>query len=747
MRENEERPREAEGLTRRGFIGGVTLGAIGVTAATVLPGCGPSAANTKPAEEKSMFIDQLNPQDDSYDKYTTDYAAIFSPIKVGKLTLKNRIIKCAAGSDTHSKVPPLSQNSIDYFTNFAKGGAAVVLMDGGVMAPYGFNGLKGTSFKTFDEATASAKIMSDAVHAAGAYVGFQMTTGSLGPAAAILQVDTLTVEQIHELTANFAAQALAAKKAGFDIVEFKGATSDDMNAFLTRRQNKRKDEYGPQTIESRSRWLCEIVQAIKAACGEDFVVATLINVYEENDAALGKNDKYLTVDESVEVAKLLEKAGVDWIQVRVGTPGLEPACWAPDQMHAGFRADGMTGFGTQFDYSRHFGGLQDGKHHGVGAFIPGAAKIKKAVSIPVGCAGYVDPRTAPDMINDAVKNGDIDLVFMNRPLTVDPELPNKLQAKKRDEVAPCTRCFHCHTAGIQPKEPELCRVNAATQRAYTPALPEGYVLAPTDAPKKVMVIGGGPAGMEAARRAAERGHKVSLYEKAGSLGGLMKTASAFKGTHERLGDLIAFLGKQQELNKVTVVTGKEVDAALVDAEKPDVVVVAVGGKRVSKFDGSKVESPNVMNLGKYDNAKVGEKVVILGAGAQAIDLTFYLLAQGKKVTMIHSDGAEKIDKEQSAHFRQYIPPHLYAQGVKIWSDSTVQKVVDGAVVIKTGAGIETTVACDTVLECWDMAENTTLADSLKGDYTVVSVGDCAKSDKHKNILYAIQAGYDAARSI
>ncbi|NTW29440.1 MAG: FAD-dependent oxidoreductase [Coriobacteriia bacterium] len=736
-----------EGLTRRGFIEGVTVAALGVTAASVLSGCGSSTTQTAAPAEKSMFVDTLNPQDTKYDTYTTDYAAIFSPIKVGSLTLKNRIIKTGAGSDTHSSKPPLSQNSLDYMTNFAKGGAAVVMMDGGVMAPYGFNGLTSTTFKTFDEATAGAKVMSDAVHAAGAYVGFQMTTGSLGPAAAILQVDTLSVAQIKQLTANFAQQALAAKKAGFDIVEFKGATSDDMNAFITRRQNKRKDEYGPQSIENRARWLCEIVQAMKAACGKDFVVSTLINVYEENDAKLGDNDKYLTVEESVEVAKLLEKAGVDWIQVRVGTPGLEPACWAPDQMHAGFHADGMTGYGTQFDYSSHFEGLQDGKHHGVGAFIPGAALIKKAVKIPVGCAGYMDPRTAPDLMNNAVKNGDIDLIFMNRPLTVDPELPNKLKAKKRDEVAPCTRCFHCHTAGISPKEPELCRVNAATQRAYTAALPEGYVLAPAKTVKNVMVIGGGPGGMEAARRAAQKGHKVTLYEKGTSLGGLVKTASGFKGSHERLEDLIAFLTKQQTLNKVTVVTGKEVDAAFVDTVKPDAIIVAVGGKRDAKFASSTVASPKVVNIGSYDNSKVGSNVVILGAGAQAVDLTFYLLAQGKKVQMVHADVAAKLDKEQSAHFRQYIPPHLQAKGVKIWSESTPQKIVDGGIVIKTGAGIETTLKCDTVVECWDILANTTLADALKSKYTVSLVGDCASAGKDKNILYAIQAGYDAARAI
>ncbi|NTW29439.1 MAG: FAD-dependent oxidoreductase [Coriobacteriia bacterium] len=735
-----------EGLTRRGFIEGVTVAALGVTAASVLGGCGSSTTQTAAPAEKKMFVDILNPQDETYDTYTTDYAAIFSPIQIGSMKLKNRIIKTAAGSDTpDSATAKIADRELYYYTGFAKGGAALVMCEGGALSYLGFSAVSAPSstmkVKTLDEGIAPAKVLSDAIHKDGAYCGLQFNTGGMG-----VNLSTWTVDQIHQYTTDIAAAAVRLQKAGWDVLEVKAATADALSSIHSASTNTRTDEYGPQSVENRCRWMCEQIAAVKKAAPGLNVMAH-INAMEENDTKLGDNDKYQTVEEAIEMAKLLEKAGADFIQIRQSTPGLEAARWAPDQMHAGFRVDGMTGYGTMFDYRIHFDGMQDGKHHGHGAFIPATSRIKKAVKIPVGCAGCMDPRTAPDLINNAVKNGDIDLVFMNRGLTADFDLPNKLQAKKRDEVAPCTRCFHCHDAGTGLKGPELCRVNATLQRAYNAALPEGYVLAAAKTVKNVMVIGGGPGGMEAARRAAQKGHKVTLYEKGSSLGGLVKTASGFKGSHERLEDLIAFLTKQQSLNKVTVVTGKEVDAAFVDTVKPDAIIVAVGGKRDAKFASSTVASPKVVNIGSYDNSKIGSNVVILGAGAQAIDLAMYLLAQGKQVTMVHGDVAAKIDKEQSIHFRQYIIPHLYAHGVRIFDSATVQKIVDGGVVVKINTGVEKTLKCDTVIECWDMLANTTLADALKSKYTVSLVGDCASAGKDKNILYAVQAGYDAARAI
>lgn len=687
-----------------------------------------------PAPAAAVVSDELNPQDETYSNNTTDFAAIFSPIQVGHMNLRNRIVKSAAGSDTQAKEKELSPNALDYYSRFAEGGAALVLLEAGTLGSLGF--ALGADEAVYNAAKASVQKLTDRVHKAGAFIGFQLGIGS--PIDPPNKVNEYKTEEIKTMVKQFGVVGKRLEECGFDCGELKGATTDGLNAFLTRRQNQRKDEYGPESFESRSRFFVEILKEIRANVSDNFTLMTLINGVEENDAQIGQNDKFLTVEEAQQYAQILEAAGAASIQLRVGTPGQEITCWAPDSSHVGKKMDGATGYGTLYDYSSHYEGKLDGYHSGVGAFIPLAKAIKSVVKIPVGCAGYMDPRAAPDLINNAVKNGDIDLVFMNRPLTVDPELPNKLKAGKRDEVAPCTKCLHCH--GKPYGEAETCRVNATTQFAYTEEMPEGYALLPAKTVKNVMVIGGGPAGMEAARIAAERGHKVTLYDENSALGGMLPFASAVKGPHEHIDDLTAYLVHQQELKGVTVVTGKKVDVDFVKSQKPDAVVVAVGGLRDSKLSGDKIVAMNDVLGGK-----IGDKVIILGAGLQATDLAIHLLSEHKKVQMVHGGKDVDVAKEQSFWTRRFVRPHLYAHGVKVWNGASVDKIVDGGLSITTDSGLKKTLEFDTIVECYDMLPNTSLFDALKSaGFEVYSAGDCAEG---YNIQRAIHAGNMAARKI
>lgn len=740
-------------LSRRSFVGGSALAAVGATLASAgaLTGCSsePKSGGSGGSDSSSTDAGSvapgsaINPQDESYTTYTTDYSALFEPIQAGPLKLKNRLIKSSAGSDTSNVESAIvDQNAIDYYTNMAKGGIAMIMVETGTIRHLGFDPSVSPERLRVDnpeDGIEPAKALTDSIHEHDCYVGYQLSgPGNLGQPPVVNDIST---EDIKAYVQDMAAAAQRLQRAGFDCLEIKGATTDGLNAFLSRRENMREDEYGPQSMENRIRFFAEMVSAVKEACGDDFAVAVLINGMEENDEMLGANDKFITIEESTEFAQLLEAAGADIIQIRVASPGQEITCWAPDCNHAAYRVNGMTGFGNLFDYDVHWNGMIDGNHSGAGSFIPACSHIKQAVSVPVGCAGSMDPRLAPDMINDAVANGDIDLVFLNRPITVDPEMPNKLQAGKREEVAPCTRCLHCHARPLGFPD-ETCRVNASTQHAYMDSMPEGYDPLPADTAKKVMVVGGGPAGMEAARIAAERGHEVSLYEKDASLGGLMKTASAFKGEHERLQDLIDYLSLQQELKGVEVHTDTEVTPELVDEVSPDAVVVAVGGDRETKL--SAAGSTNVVGLGDFQLGEIGDNVVIVGAGAQAIDTAFYLLAEGKKITMVHSGAADEVDKEQSIWFQHILLPHLYAQGVRIFSEAEVTEVTDEGLVITTDMGYEKVVACDTVLECYDMIVNDSLAQELEGKYEVHAVGDCSEP---WNIQKAIFSGNVAARAI
>ena len=736
-------------ISRRNFLMGAGAVVFGAGAAGALTGCAPQTAALKDPEGEEandQKVYEPNSQDESWTSFTTDYSALFSPIAIGSLTLKNRIIKSSAGSDTTSKeeqkVPEVSKAAIEYYRRIAAGGAAMIVLEADTLKHLGFSpntAASSLATQDRDEQIAAVMPLVDAVHEHGCYIAarFRAPGGMEGGA-----VDSLTADDIAAYVAECGDMASKLKEAGFDGVEVKAATTDGINEFVSRRSNKREDQYGPQSMENRARFMVEQIQAIKSAAGSDFVVLAVINFAEENVETLGDNDDFISIGESKEFARRIEQAGADLIQVRTATPGVEINSWAPDVAHAGYKRDGMTGKGGRFLYEKHFSGMEDGRHGGSGAFIPAAAAVKEVVSVPVGCAGSMDPRLAPDLIDGAVAEGRVDVVFLNRPLNVDPQLPNKLHEGRRDEVAPCCRCMHCHTAGFEPREPERCRVNAALQVAYRDEMPEGYDPLPAERPKNVLVVGGGPAGMEAARVAAQRGHKVKLYEKDENLGGLLRTASAFKGNHEQLAELASYLSKQLEPNGVEVVTGVEVTADSIASEAPDAVILAVGGVRRSVLSGN--DAVKVLGIGDVPSDEAGDEIVILGAGVQAIDAAMFLQAKGKSVQLVHDGNESSIDKEQSCWYRYMIVPDLYASGVHIWNNAKVEKVVDEGLLIANAGGVEQTIRCDTVFEIYDMVANTELYDAIKDDYEVIAVGDCAEP---WNIQKAISTGNLAARAL
>lgn len=688
----------------------------------------------------------LNPQDESYDACTTDFSALFEPVQVGSLTLRNRIVKSAGSGPWGGDGTAVAPSAIDLYGQMADGGVALIILTE-LASKLGVglhNASAEASDATDEDVAAFLAPLTERIHQGGALVGYQMGIGNpMTPPS----VNDDTADDLAAYAQSAAESARKLKAAGVDCIEIKGATTDNLNGYLTRRQNNREDDYGPQSAESRSHLYADIIRAAKAEVGEDFPVLTLINAVEENDAKLGMNAGYITIEESKATARALVEAGADLVQVRVGTSGQEINCWAPDCAHAARGADGMTGAGARFDYDSHFEGMMDGSHSGVGSFIPMARAIKEAVDVPVGCAGYMDPRCAPDLIVGAVENGDIDLVFMNRPLNVDPALPNKLQAGQRDDVMPCMHCLHCHdTIATGRKVKSSCRANAALQHVYLDEGGMGGGIAPTpaEAPRRVMVIGGGPAGMEAARVAALRGHSVSLYEKASYLGGLLPFAEGVKGHHERLGDYRAYLMGQLEKLGVEVNLGVEADKGLVDQVAPDAVVVATGGVR-----GDAVLAPaggvDVIGFEQAFGAPKAKQIVVLGGGVQAVDMAVYLTSIGREVTMVHGGTFDEFDLDQSGWFKQFIVADLCSRGVKVWNGAVVNGLVDGGLSITTDAGDERILPCDAVVCGADMQAGTALADELAAaGYEVYPCGDCAEPH---NIARAVYAGHAAARLI
>ena len=733
-------------ISRRDFLKGTAAGALSLAATSLLSQGVAFADGDKAADEAVNYYKTsagLNPQDYDFRDPDSDLSAIFSPWKFGGLSLNHRMVKSAAGSDTQKGS---EEGAVEYYANFAKGGVEMVWVEDFLKFHDNFPSARATAIED-----SHVKAVVDGVHKAGGYIGYQLScmgrsfSGFDAATAAMYEsafAEHLTREEVKLVQEDFINGAKKMKDLGFDAVEINAAGNNIGQAFFSRQRNHRDDEYGPQSFENRARFVGEIITGIKEVCGKDFPVQVLINGIEENDIDIGQADLSTTVEENCKICKSLEEFGADSLHVRLGVFRMHVCQFASDLYFTGNGIIGTTANGTRFDFSRHFEGKLLANHDAYGMMLNVAKEIKEAVNIPVGTVTCMNPAHAPKFFNDAIANGMCDFFIMNRPLTVDTEYVNKLREGRPDEIAPCTRCMHCHfDYNEEGKTYEHCRVNAATQRAWHDEMPEGATPLPGDGDKKVMVIGGGPAGMEAARIAAQRGYDVTLYEKNGMLGGLLTFANVIKGPHENLDDLRKYLIRQQELKGVKVVTGTEVTREMIEQEAPDYVVLAVGGKR-PELELSSNGATTVISLDDIAATKIGDNVTIIGGNAQAVDAAQYLIAQGKHVTMVSPEGKEKLDKGQSSWVKQFTIPMLYANGTRLWPNASVKEVRDGEIVIDGETGCDIVVKCDTVIDARDMLPNTGLIDGLS--IPAVAVGDC---NAPFNIAEAIAAGNIAARRI
>jgi 2,4-dienoyl-CoA reductase-like NADH-dependent reductase (Old Yellow Enzyme family)/thioredoxin reductase len=738
-------------LSRRNFLKGsaLTLAAGGVLTAckpkTVLPGeAVENAAGTEGVMVESELIPQayLNPQDYDYRQKTTDFKTLFSPLKIGPLNLNHRMIKSAAGSAAY--LAGLTDELLQYYVNLAKGGIELIWVEMVAALEPPADGSE-----TPAETVAFAQKLVEECGKYGTKLGYQHYGFSM------ISSNDFTKDDIVAEQARWVAIAQFLQSVGFVGIEVNAAGFNLGEHFLSRFHNTRADEYGIGSLENRARFVTEMIKQIKTACGDDFVVQVLIDCVEENDnltnnaglatldnAVTLPHNKVTTIEEGIGFAKLFEAAGCDSLHLRLGPLDNHPCQFASDLYFLLNGIEGATGYGTQWDFSRHWQGQLIGNHSGAGMLIDIVGRYKEAVSIPCGTVTYMDPAHAPDFFEKALADGKVDFYIMNRPLTVDTEYVNKLKAGRIDEIAPCTRCLYCHIGSNEMNRMMgYCRVNALTQRVMTENGPATYELEPAAAPKKVMVIGGGPAGMEAARIAAARGHQVTLYEKSAALGGNLSFASLVKGPHENLDDLKAYLARQLEVNGVTVVLKKEVDAALISSEAPDVVILAVGS--LPGTVGASGGSVPVIDYINFMGEGTGNNVIVFGSNAQAFDAALWLTVHKKKVTIVTPNPDEDLDKQQSQHAHRFMTTALYSLGVKALTNSTIKEIGDGKVTVTNSGGWDTVIDADSIINAADLLPNKALLDgiSVKEAY---AIGDC---DQPFSIALAIRAGNDIGRQI
>jgi 2,4-dienoyl-CoA reductase-like NADH-dependent reductase (Old Yellow Enzyme family)/thioredoxin reductase len=626
---------------------------------------------------------------------------LFSPFSIHHLRLKNRIVMPALASFLIGTDGSISDATVEHYRRRAAGGPAMVIMEACAVSPEGI--VSPHQAVIYDDRFIDGlSRIARAMKSEGAVPAIQIHHGGRQTSAKIInrkplapsplpcptirgEVEPLTVEGIQDLVQKFGDAAHRAYLAGFELIEIHGAHGYLVNQFLSPFSNIRQDEYGGDMV-GRTRFAREIVAAVRQCVSPNFPISFKISAEEYVDSGL-------TTQESIEIMKMLVQAGVDAVQVSAGTDVTPEWICQPMFMEQA-------------------------------CLVESASQIKIALNIPAMAVGRIND---PLIANEIIAQDKADLVCVGRGLLADPEMPNKAQEGRLDEIRTCIACNTCMQSIFKRGRIE-CLVNPMLGREQEMA----FVPAPD--PKKVMVVGGGPGGLNVAWVAARRGHDVHVYEKRGELGGQLIPGS--RPSHKaELQSLIRFQKKQAELFGVKCHLNHEVSLQDIQSVQPDVLVLATGSKPalppVEGIDHDLVLTyEDVLNGHSlpYGNA------VVIGGGATGLELALHLTESGCATKVVEM--LPKVGSGMEAITKKVILKRLMKHDVSILTDTTLIKIEQNGVVVAGKERQEYFIEADKVIIAVGTLPNNGLYDKVKSlGYDVYQIGDCLEPRNAKEAIY------------
>lgn len=645
-------------------------------------------------------------------KPNAKYPHLLAPLRVGNATFKHRMLSSPTSQAQLSEEGFLTADNIAYYRMRAHGGAGLVTIGDCIV-----NLADGRSHPMQvaidnENSVPSLTACADAIHSEGALAGIQIDHGGelcepaflaegtvpMGPTEGVDEygdyIRGMTEDDMERIADCYAVAADRAMRCGFDLVQIHCGHGWLLHQFLSPLSNHRTDLYGG-CLENRLRFPLMVIERVRQAVGRNVVLEARISADEMTEGGYD-------IATGVEIAKALD-GRVDLIHVSAGTQKvlysailMHPPIFSPDAPFAQY-----------------------------------AKRIKQAVKTPVVLVGALDD---PDLMERLIAEGYCDAVAMGRGLVADPFFPNKVVCGQEELITPCLRCLDCE-GSLKDTRTLRCAVNPFAGREQ-----QKFNEQPAQKSRNILIAGGGPAGMQAAITAAQRGHKVTLCEAKDHLGGALEFADSvdFK---RKLKLLRESMKRQMDALGVEVCLNSPVTPELVKQREPDALIIALGGRPLTlPIPG--MESDTVVFGGDYEQMKKlsGTHIVIAGGGLIGCETALHLAREGKQVTLIEM--REEVAVDCNFMHRCALLHELEESKIDIRTGQRCVRFEQACVYAVDQNGNQTQFPCDAVVCAMGMTPRSEEADSLRGLVAnTIVIGDCVKTGR---ILHAIRAGWEAA---